>query len=115
MKDKVILVTVIFLILLCAGFLLWFNNPLKSSGNGACQLETCHGLDITCGSNPPDACTAMYQIGDKCLQYAQCGIRNDTCGQVENKSFVQCKTCVQNCAEKNMDTSEKLFACESTC
>jgi hypothetical protein len=87
----------------------------KTCTPGACQRETCHGLDITCGSNPPDVCTAMYQIGDKCLQYAQCGVRNGTCGQVENTSFTQCKTCVQNCIDKNKDNSEKLFECESKC
>lgn len=87
----------------------------KTCTPGACQLVTCHGLDITCGSNPPDVCTAMYQTGDKCLQYAQCGVRNGTCGQVENTSFTRCKTCVQNCIDKNKDNSERLFECESMC
>jgi hypothetical protein len=81
----------------------------------ACQLETCHGLDISCGSNPADVCTETYMVGDKCLQYAKCGVRNGTCSQVENKSFTQCKTCVQNCIDNNKDNSEKLFGCESTC
>jgi hypothetical protein len=87
----------------------------KTCTPGACTLETCHGLDIVCGPNPPDICTAMYQAGDKCLQYAQCGVQHCTCGPVENTSFTQCKSCVQNCINENKDTSQKLFECESTC
>jgi hypothetical protein len=87
----------------------------KTCTPGACQLETCHGLDVSWGSNHPDVCTAMHQIGDKCLQYAKCGVRNGICGQVENKSFTQCKACVQNCIDKNKDNSEKLFECEGMC
>jgi len=29
-----------------------------------CGIENCHGLDITCGSDVPDACTEIYMIGD---------------------------------------------------
>jgi len=87
----------------------------KTCSPGACQLETCHGLDISCGSNPPDVCTEIYMVGDKCLQYAQCGVRNGTCGPVENASFDQCKSCVQVCMDKNKDDSQKLFECESRC
>jgi hypothetical protein len=87
----------------------------KTCTPGACQLETCHGLEISCGANPPDVCTEMYMVGDKCLQYAQCGVRNGTCGPVENKSFTQCKTCVKNCINEHNDNIQKLFECESTC
>jgi len=87
----------------------------KTCTPGACILETCHGLDITCGSNPPDVCTAMYMVGDKCLQYAKCGVQNGICGPGENTSFTRCKTCVQKCVNENKDNSEKLFECESTC
>ena len=87
----------------------------KTCSPGVCIRETCHGLDITCGSNPLDVCTAMYQAGDKCLQYVQCGVRNGTCGLLENKRFTQCKICVQNCINENMDNNQKLFECESTC
>jgi len=87
----------------------------KTCTPGACQRETCHGLDISCGSNPPDVCTAIYMVGDKCLQYAQCGVRNGTCGPVENKNFTRCKTCVKTCIDEHKDNSQKLFECESTC
>ncbi len=35
-----------------------------------CGFTTCNGLDLACGSNTPEACPAMYMIGDKCRQYA---------------------------------------------
>jgi hypothetical protein len=87
----------------------------KTCTLGGCILETCHGLDISCGSNPPDVCTEIYMAGDRCLQYAQCGVRNGTCGPVENAGFDRCKSCVQACIDENNDNPQKLFECESTC
>lgn len=82
---------------------------------GACGLETCHGLEISCGPNPPEACTAEYAIGDVCLPYARCGVRNGTCGPVENASFSRCRDCVRACIDANRDPGERLFECESRC
>lgn len=81
-----------------------------------CALETCHGMDIECGDKPPEACTMMYQIGDKCLQYAQCGILNGKCQQIENSDFNRCVTCVQSCMDTYAtDSSTRLFECENNC
>ncbi|MFA6272060.1 MAG: hypothetical protein WC693_03030 [Patescibacteria group bacterium] len=81
-----------------------------------CALETCHGLEIECGNNSPDVCTMMYQIGDKCLQYAQCGVLNGQCQSIKNSQFTQCATCVQDCIDKyTTDSSTRLFECESSC
>jgi len=80
-----------------------------------CEVENCHGLDITCGSNPPEMCTAMYALGDKCLQYARCGVSNGQCQQFENPQFTQCKTCAQNCEKDNPNDPMKAFECESKC
>jgi hypothetical protein len=80
-----------------------------------CKLENCHGLDIKCGPNPPDYCTAIYGIGDKCLQYAKCGIQNGTCQQIIDLQFTQCKSCVEDCIENNKNDSIKSFECESRC
>jgi hypothetical protein len=81
-----------------------------------CALETCHGMDIECGDNPPEACTMMYEIGDKCLQYAQCGMLNSKCQSIQNSQFTQCATCVQNCIDTYaIDSSTRLFECESNC
>lgn len=80
-----------------------------------CKLETCHGLDIKCGSNPPDFCTTMYGMGDKCLRYAKCGIQNGKCQQIDNPQFTQCKSCVQACIENNENNQMGAFECESKC
>jgi hypothetical protein len=80
-----------------------------------CAVENCHGMDITCGPNPPEACTAMYGIGDKCLQYAKCGMQDGKCQQVADPQFTKCKTCVQTCIDANKNDNMKMFDCESRC
>jgi hypothetical protein len=83
---------------------------------GACALETCHGFNnISCGSNPPDVCTEIYEVGDKCLQYAKCGVKNGKCQQMQNPQFTECKSCVQKCLETNKNDNSLLFECESKC
>ncbi|MFA6382465.1 MAG: hypothetical protein WCX08_04330 [Candidatus Buchananbacteria bacterium] len=86
-----------------------------NAGNPTCVLETCHGLDIICGANPPEACTMMYGIGDKCLQYAKCGVLNGKCQPLQNPQFTQCKSCVQTCIDENQNNNSGLFECESKC
>lgn len=87
----------------------------KTCSPGACSLENCHGLDIKCGSNPPDVCTETYMVGDKCLQYAKCGVQNGKCQQIENPQFTQCELCVQKCIDANKNDNMKSFECESQC
>lgn len=94
---------------------IWEEVCEGATGNSACKLENCHGLDIKCGPNPPDYCTMMYGLGDKCLQYAKCGIENNKCQQIENPQFTQCKSCVEACIENNKDDTIKSFECESKC
>jgi len=90
-------------------------SPITCSP-GACALETCHGFNnISCGSNPPDVCTEMYEAGDKCLQYAKCGVQNGKCQQIQNPQFTECKSCVQKCIDANKNDNSKLFECESKC
>lgn len=84
-------------------------------GGSPCGLETCHGLDVICGPNPAMVCTMMYGIGDKCLQYAKCGVQNGICEQIQNPQFTQCKSCVQKCLETSNDYNVELFDCESRC
>ena len=83
--------------------------------NQICELENCHGLDIKCGSNPPHMCTMEYAMGDRCLQYAKCGIQKDKCQQILNPQFSECKSCIQACINNNTNDSAKMFECESTC
>ncbi len=87
----------------------------KTCSPGSCALETCHGLDIKCGPNPANVCTAMYGLGDKCLKYAKCGIQDGKCQQIENSEFSQCKTCIQKCINDNQNDGMKQFECESNC
>jgi len=94
---------------------IWEEPCEGNAGGSDCALETCHGLNIVCGSNPPDVCTEMYGIGDKCLQYAKCGVQNGKCQQIQNSQFTQCKLCVQKCIDANENDNMKLFECESKC
>ncbi len=88
----------------------------KSQGNGArCEVTNCHGLDVTCGSSPARVCTMMYQLGDKCLQFAKCGVVNGSCTQINNEEFNSCKSCVESCERNNVNDPEAASVCESNC
>ncbi len=92
------------------------NEPVPpDTETPGCVLENCHGLDIQCGAKAPEMCTAMYGLGDKCLQYAECGIVNGNCQQIENAQFTRCKTCVQDCIVASPNDPIKTFQCESEC
>lgn len=81
-----------------------------------CVLQTCHGFNnISCGPNPPNGCTTLYEIGDKCLQYVKCEVQNGTCQQIQNTQFTECKSCVQKCMDTYKNDSSNLFECESKC
>jgi hypothetical protein len=88
---------------------------IEDTGSSTCAIENCHSLDIKCGANPTEVCTEIYMIGDKCLQYAKCGIENGKCQQIENSQFTNCKSCVQACIDANKNDNIELFACESKC
>jgi len=77
-----------------------------------CEIENCHGLDITCGSNPPDACTEEYRLGDYCRALAKCEIVEDECVFNPSYAFTQCKDCVENC---NRMSGSDAFVCEDLC
>ncbi len=94
---------------------IWEEPCGGSSGSPVCAVENCHGMDIKCGPNPPDACTMMYGIGDKCLKYAKCGVIDGKCQQIQNSQFTQCKSCVQACIDANKNDNIKLFECEGKC
>lgn len=88
------------------------NSPIKDN---SCAVENCHGLEISCGANKPQACTTLYELGDRCLQFAECGLVAGKCQQVENQQFTQCKSCVKSCSDQFKEDAEKLFTCESKC
>ena len=80
-----------------------------------CGIENCHGLDIICGENVPDECTAIYKFGDRCRQYVKCEIVDGECILVEGREFKECKLCVQKCQEAFKDDIIESFRCESQC
>jgi hypothetical protein len=89
--------------------------PDSESADDACGITNCHGLEITCGSDLTKMCTAMYALGDKCRQYAVCGIVNGQCEFISNPEFTACQTCVQNCLTKFSNNQIEVFNCESQC
>ena len=78
----------------------------------ACGITSCHGLNLACGPNPPEVCTAIYQIGDKCRQYAYCSTNGGTCSLVTTPQFTTCKACIEKCG--GADPAE-ILSCEEKC
>jgi hypothetical protein len=89
-------------------------NPNNPPSSGECGVANCHGLDIECGT-PVQMCTEVYQLGDKCRQYAKCGKVNGKCQQIEGQQFNSCKSCVQKCEKDFPNDAEKALDCESMC
>jgi hypothetical protein len=90
----------------------WEESCSKSN---SCGIENCHGMDIVCGPKPAEICTEIYQLGDKCRQYAKCSIKEGKCQKEENLQFTNCKSCVENCLERYKKDQVKMFECESQC
>jgi hypothetical protein len=111
-KKIIILIGIFFLVFL---FFVGFHLYNIYSRVSRCGVENCHGLDIKCGPNIPEACTMEYQLGDGCRQYAKCEIIKGKCQLVENFKFKQCKSCVENCIEKFKEDSQKQSECEKNC
>lgn len=88
---------------------------IAAAEDHACGIENCHGLEIECGPNPAQVCTEIYQLGDKCRQYAECSIVDGECRQVSNADFDACKSCVQNCQVEFAGDLAQMFECESRC
>lgn len=83
-----------------------------------CGIEQCHGLDLTCGSNVPDACTEIYKFGDFCRSYFPgCEVLNGECVKSTDVSadlnFFKCKSCVDQC--EALDDPTEAFECEDGC
>jgi len=91
------------------------SKPNTPPTSDQCGIENCHGLDIVCGKKPAEMCTMMYQLGDRCRQYAQCGQVNGKCQQIENPLFTACKSCAKKCEKDFPNDPDKAFACESKC
>ena len=78
----------------------------------ACGFSSCHGLDLSCSTNPPQVCPADYELGDKCRQYASCSSAGGTCRLLTTLQFDTCKSCVERCG--GADPAE-ILSCEEKC
>ncbi|MBL8014089.1 MAG: hypothetical protein JNN05_09605 [Candidatus Omnitrophica bacterium] len=103
---KRIVVLLVFLCLLASG---------SSQAQEACGIENCHGIDISCGPNVPEACTQMYALGDFCRDYARCERLAGKCRLVENPTFDSCVACVRKCMDAHANDPVESFNCEATC
>lgn len=93
----------------------WEETCEVKQTDGTCHLQTCHGLDITCGTEEMRSCIMLYAVGDRCLQYAQCEMANGQCQQKQNSKFDSCKSCVQKCLSQYPNDGMKAMDCESSC
>ncbi|MCS7092710.1 MAG: hypothetical protein NZM26_05195 [Patescibacteria group bacterium] len=95
-----------------------YNGNSKSEEDSqeflSCGIANCHGLDIECGK-PAEVCTMVYQLGDKCRQFARCAVMNGKCQHIENDEFKTCKACVEKCQIDFAESVEEAFECESRC
>lgn len=96
-------------------FLFLFLNGHSQAAQESCGIENCHGIDIVCGPNVPQACTEMYAMGDFCRQYARCEIVDGKCGLVPNPVFEMCTSCVRECSQTHIDRPVEAFNCEAKC
>jgi len=81
----------------------------------ACGMENCHGLEIRCGANPVDFCTAVYTPGDRCREYASCRIVQNSCQLVTDPKFDTCKGCVEMCSAQYGNSPNLMASCEQKC
>ncbi len=130
MRNKKMIITVIIitvLIFILLAIFAWINywipnqkssvDPVRplSRSSDLCGMENCHGLDISCGSNIPNACTEIYMAGDNCRQFADCRIINGKCALKTTPQFDNCKACVEKCERDFVGDQIGFFQCESNC
>ena len=80
-----------------------------------CGIENCHGLDLSCGSDVPEACTELYALGDNCRQFADCEVVDGACQLKKEPEFDECVSCVEQCLEDSKDDIADAFECENRC
>jgi hypothetical protein len=58
----------------------------------------------------------MYQIGDRCRQYARCDTSGGSCTLVtSNPEFATCKACAEHCQIQAGADSLAAMTCEEKC
>lgn len=131
MDIKIIFVIVFSLVVVIFGvFVDWNKKPAPkpdpvardstrgqdlAASDTICFVENCHGLSIQCGSNPAGVCSDVYELGDRCLRYAKCGIADGACRQLPSTQFDTCKSCVLSCVASFKNSQTEMLDCESRC
>ena len=117
----IVLVLVVSVIIIWNKYQIQFQekpeNLIKfpSQISGECGIESCHGLDITCGSNIPESCNLMYMGGDNCRKFANCQTIDGQCVLKLDPKFKSCKSCVEKCERDITNDQIDFFQCESSC
>lgn len=127
MKNKKLLFGIAILFLTSLFVLIWNNYRIQilkkpvgsirlpSAISGKCGIENCHGLDISCGPNIPEACDTMYVAGDNCRQFATCEKKDGKCQFVQSSGFENCKVCVEKCEQSFSNDPIEFSQCEIKC
>lgn len=95
-------------------FILAFS--FSAYGKEWCGAKECHGLDMSCEVfHAPQACTAIYKLGDFCRQYARCQMVGGRCQLVKEDVFDRCVACVNQCVAEPQKSASAAFDCELKC
>jgi|GEM_PF-3575995 len=89
------------------------NAGAASVAAPRCGIQSCHGLNVTCGPNQPQACTALYRIGDFCREFLHCAFVEGECRLITDERFQPCKDCVEECTQKAQGPA--VLGCEGAC
>jgi len=81
----------------------------------SCGLMNCHGLDLACGTNPPEVCTMEYKLGDRCRKFVHCESSGGSCMLVKDAGFSTCKACVEKCELRAGGNTNSALSCEEKC
>lgn len=109
------LVAIILVFSLVGGSLVLSTDSPNRDVPAQCGIESCHGMDITCGPNVPEMCTMEYVAGDNCRSFAKCETVDGLCAQAYSPKFEECKSCGNQCEKEFQNDSIKFFECESLC
>lgn len=108
MKFQILFSSVLLIFYFLINLKIFTNEPTQRP----CGLESCHGLDLKCGSNVPQICNQMYALGDFCRDYAKCEISGSLCQLIKNPILDSCLSCIKSCSNKN---PLKMNDCENKC
>lgn len=119
---KIVLLCIAVSIVLTAGYVLFFNKDLQKDDpdtiiidEKVCGIQECHGMNLTCGSKPVDMCTEIFMVGDSCRSFFKCALMDGQCGQLSDRRFDLCKSCIQQCVAESNNDPTKTLECDSKC